>query len=952
MKPIYLFIAALLFISANTFAQAGRDVHGTIIDSTKDTLPGSTVKLIAGKDSISVITDLKGAFLFSAVKATQISLVVQSIGYEAKRIRLTFDNTNNPVFLKPIVLKSATTMLSGVTITDVIPVKIKEDTIEFNAAAYKVRDGAPVEDLIKKIPGADVDKDGNMTFQGKSVTKVRVNGKDFFGGDLKTATQNLPADAVQNVQMLNDYGDQANMTGIKTGDPETVLNINIKPSRNHGYFGQVSAGAGHDAIPDKGSISGSARYIAQGNMFNFNDGQQIAVLANLNNTNTNLFNFGGPGGRQGGGGGPGGNNNNQAGISINRSVGLNYRDSWGKKVTVYGSYSFSDKSTNTISSTIQNNISLVNPSTNSQNSTKDDETKSHRLNFNLEWKPDTVNYLKVTPSYTYIGLNTNQNGSNLLTNQTETVSNYNFTSLSNSSAPNYGINALYNHRFNSHGRNLSINVGTGRTSSRAYQNPVYDYIAGAANAPLDQFINTNSHTDTVGTSLSYIEPIAKKSYLEVNYKYSHSYTVADKETDTLTAANIINNYPLLSNDYNFTFITNRFGLNYRFVEKKYNYVLGVTAQPSILKGYSVTTGMPTSISSFNVSPNAHFIYNFSRSQSFSANYSGYSTQPTFSELQPVTDFSTALYPITGNPDLKPEYNNRIDFRYNNFSFETGNIFFSNFSFTTTANKIVSNTITYPVNYTPNPKLAGTIETQYLNADGYSAAQGFFVFNKPWQKRKYNLFLQGNVSYINNVSYITNIDPNTFDPATEKNNAKTWVIAPGARFRVDITDVIDAEANTTYTINSSKNSINQPGINDNFRTWQLGLNGKNYFWKNWTLSYDYTKYMYYGYKGASNPNIFNTYVERRFLKGNMATIRAGVYDVFNENTGYSATQNGNFVTQTNSNKLGRYYLLTFTYRFTKMAGKGPGFGGPGGPGGPRFGPGPGGPGGGPGGPSAD
>jgi hypothetical protein len=322
-------------------------------------------------------------------------------------------------------------------------------------------------------------------------------------------------------------------------------------------------------------------------------------------------------------------------------------------------------------------------------------------------------------------------------------------------------------------------------------------------------------------------------------------------------------------------------------------------------------------------------------------------------LQPVTDFSNASYPVTGNPELKPEYNNKIDFRYNKFSFETGNVFFSNFSFTKTDNKIVSNTITYPGNYT-NDKLAGTIETQYKNADGYYQAQGFFVFNKPWEKRKYNLFLQSNISYINNISYITNVDQNTFDFTTEKNTAKTLVLSPAIKFRIDIADVIDAEANTTYTINSSKNSINQPGINDNFRSWQLGLNGKNYVWKNWTYSYDYTKTFYYGYKGATNPNIFNTYIERRFLKGNMATLRAGVYDVFNENTGYTSTQNGSFVTQTNSNKLGRYYLLTFTYRFSKMAGKSPV--GPGGPGGPRFGgPGMGGPppgGGGPGGPTAD
>jgi hypothetical protein len=953
MKLIYFFIAALLLTSVTGFAQSGRDVRGTVIDTMKATLPGSSIKLITDKDSLTTITDSKGAFIFNGIKASQFSLVVQSIGYEPIRRRISLDNTNNTVFLKPIALKPSTTLLTGVTITDVIPVKIKEDTVEFSAAAYKVRDGAPVEDMIKKIPGADVDKDGNMTFRGKSVTKVRVNGKDFFGGDLKTATQNLPADAVQNVQMVNDYGDQANLTGIKTGDPETVLNINIKPSRNHGYFGQASLGEGRDAIPQVAGTKDGNRFIAQGNLFNFDGNRQIAVLGNLNNTNTSLFNFGGPGGRQGGGGGPPGSNNATNGITTARSFGFNYRDSWGKKITVYGSYSFSDNSVNTTSSTLQNNISLVNPSTNSQSSVQMDEKKNHRFNFNMEYKPDTVNYLKVSPSYSFAGVSTTQNGSNLLTRDSTTVSNYNFKSLSHSSAPNYGINALYNHRFNGHGRNFSINLGAGRTTSNQYQNPVYTYIDGAANAPLNQFINTNSHTDTVGTSLSYIEPLSKKTYIEVNYNFRHSYTTADKETDTLASNGTdINNYPLLSNNYNFTFITNRFGLNYRFVEKKYNYVLGVTAQPSVLNGYSPSTGQSTHISSFNVSPNAHFIYNFSRTQSISANYSGSSSQPTFSELQPVTDFSNASYPITGNPDLKPEYNNRFDFRYNKFDFASGNVFFSNLSFTQTNNKIVSNTITYPSTYTPNNKLAGTIATGYLNADGYYSAQGFYVFAKPWQKRRYNLFFVGNLSYSNNISYISNVDASTFDVTPEKNIAKTIVASQGVRFRVDITDIIDAEASTNYSINSSKNSINQPGINDNFRTWQLGLNGKNYFWKNWTLSYDYTKTLYYGYKGATNPNLLNTYVERRFLKGNMAALRAGVYDVFNENTGYTSTQNGSYITQTNANRLGRYYLLTFTYRFNKMAGKAPALG-PGGPGRGFGGPPPGGGGfGGPGGPSSD
>jgi hypothetical protein len=947
MKIKYTFILAFLFISFSSYAQIARDIHGSVQDSTKQTLPGSVVKLLTGTDSLSTITDAKGGFVFAGVKASQFSLVIQSIGYESIRRRIVLDNTTTPVFLKPIILKPSTTMLNTVTISDVNAVKIKEDTVEFNAAAYKVRDGAPVEDVIKKIPGADVDKNGNVTFQGKSVTKVRVNGKEFFGGDLKSATQNLPADAVQSVQMVSDYGDQANLTGIKTGDPETILNINIKPSRNHGYFGQASVGDGRDAIPQVAGTNEGNRYIAQGNLFSFADSRQIAVLGNLNNTNTSLFTFGGPGGggggRPGGGGGPPGANNATNGITTARSIGFNYRDAWGKKITVYGSYSFADNSIYTVSSTIQNNISLANPSTNTQSNTQNDEKKNHRFIFNMEFKPDTINYIKFTPQFTYAGVNTTQNGANNLVNNSQTISDYTFQSLSHSQSPAYGANVLFNHRFNSHGLNFSVNAGAGTYHTNQYQNPSYIYLQGASNAPLDQFINTNSRTDTVGTNLSFIQPLSKKTYLEAVYGYRHSSTSSDKQTDTLTSTNAINNYPLLSNNYNFTFTTNRFGLNYRFVEKKYNYVLGIIGQESVLNGNSFTTNHSTSTSSFNLSPNAHLIYNFSRSQSLSVNYSGSSSQPSFSQLQPVTDFSNATYPITGNADLKPEYNNSFSVRYNKFDFASGNVFFSNFSFTQVDNRIVPNTINYPRNYTPDHKFDGAIETRYRNTAGYYSAQGFYVFAKPFEKRKYNLFFIGNIAYNNNISYITNIDANTFSPTTEENIAKTLVLSQGVRFRVDITDIIDAEFNTNYSVNHSNNSITQANINNNFRSWTVGVNGKNYFWKDWTLSYDFSKVSYYGYKGSTNPNILNTYVERRFLKKNVGTIRLSAMDLFNQNTGYTSSQNGSFITQTNANRLGRYYLLTFTLRLQKMAGKAPQMG-PGGPG-----RGPGGPGGGPGGP---
>ncbi|GAA3981238.1 TonB-dependent receptor [Mucilaginibacter dorajii] len=938
MKTVYLFIITSL-ISFTSFAQTGRQIKGIVKDSTGVTLPGTTIKLLTGTDSTTVITDNAGSFTFDNVKANQFSLVLNSIGYQGLRRRFILDNANTPVSLKPIILKNDTYMLNTVTISDANPIKLKEDTIEFNAAAYPVRDNAPVEDVIKKLPGVDVDKDGNITAQGKSVTKVRVNGKDFFGGDVKSATKNLPADIVQNIQIIDDYGDQANLTGIKSGEPDKILNITIKQSKNYGYFGQASVGGGKDAIPSVDGSKNDNRYVASANVFSFNGDRQLAFLGNLNNTNTNLFTFGGGGPRGGGPGGPpGGNSSNTNGITTARSFGFNYRDSWGKKITAYGSYSFADNSVYTVSKTIQNNISSTNPSTNTNNSTQNDEKLNHRFNFNIEIKPDTVNYIKITPTYAYAKVNTTQTGSSLLVNNSETVSNYNFVTASNQSEPNYGANILFNHRFKTHGRNFSINVGAGSYSINKYQNPVYTYIDGAANAPLNQFINTNSRTDSLGTSVSYLEPLSKKSYLEATYAYHYAYTTADKLTDTLNADGVTKDYySLLSNNYNSTFITNRFGLNYRFIDKKYNYTLGLVAQPTILRGRSVMNNSSTDINTFNWAPNARFIYNFSRNQSLSLNYNGASNQPTYTELQPVTDFSNASYPIQGNPDLKPEFNNNLSIKYNKFDFATGNVFFSNLSFTTTDNKIVANTITYPKTYTPNSKLAGSILTQYLNADGYYSAQGFYVFAKPWDKRKYNLFFIGNVAYNNNISYISNVDSASYAMTTEKNIAKNLVLSQGVKFRLSIENVVDAEASTTYAVNKSNNSLKNANINNNFSSLNLGVNGKNYLWKDWTVSYDYSKMLYYGYKGATNPNILNTYVERRFLAGNAATIRLSAMDVFNQNTGYTSTQSGSYVTQTNTNRLGRYYLLSFTLKLQKFAGKKPNMG-PGGPGGPGGGPG--------------
>jgi hypothetical protein len=957
MKHLYLILTFILLGILQSNAQEGRQVSGTVLDSTKLSLPGSNIRLTSDKgDSTITIADVNGKFTFPSVKGTKINLAITSIGFQSIIKHYTLDADTKPVDIGSIILKSDTRQLAGVTIIGVNPVVFKEDTVEYKVSAYPVRENAPVEDVLKKIPGIDVSKDGTVTAQGKQVTKVRVNGKDFFGGDVQSATKNLPADVIESVQIVDDYGDQANLTGVKTGEPDKILNFTIRKDKNYGYFGQATAGDGSDILPKNPGVTNDNRYLGLVNFFKFKGDQQISVLGSVNNTNVNTFTFGTPtggntgGGGFGGGGGGGGRGNalrggstgsttNANGITDAHSIGLNFRDQWGKNVAVYGSYSYNNNTTFTNATSIQTNNNATQSQSN-QSSRETSNPVNHRFNFNVEWKPDTINYFKFTPTFSY--QSTDVTSLDSVTSSRLGITNqaYTSTSISNSTSPNYGITALYNHRFNSKGRNLSINFNANTSKNSSFDNPIYNYTIGSPTAPVNQRINTDSRTNSYGVNLSYLEPIGKVSFLEFNYAYNHSFTSSDKATtvaDTLTGTNFSRD-SLLSNKYDYTFTTNRFGLNYRIVEKKYNLTLGVGGQPSTLAGtnFKTTPATTTSITTFNVIPAASFNYNFSRSKALRFNYNGRSNQPSFNQLQPVIDFSNALYPVQGNPNLKPEFANTFSLRYNNFSFQTGDIFFSTLSYTTTSNKIVSNTITFPLGYYPavlatataqQKRLLNTNLTQYLNTGGYSSFSGNVVYSKPWAERKYTLLFGTAVSYTNNIGFSQTVDSALVYSPMEKNLAKTLSVVPNLRLRMNITDIIDAELNSRLTINKTTNSLHNPVFdsNTNTRTLELGANGKNYFWKDWTLSYDYTKQINYGYSSAlniKNPNLLNAYVERRFLKDHRGTLRLAAYDLFNENTGYSYIANGSTVTQSNVNKLGRYFLVSFTLRLQKFSGKAP------------------------------
>lgn len=938
MKRLIFTFSLIAALGGFARAQSTHTITGSIIDTTKQTVPGATIKLKTDLgDSTTRVTGLDGNFNFANIKATKITLTITSIGYQGQIKHFTFADDGKPLALGAVILKNMSTVLGGVTIVGITPVTLKEDTTQYSAAAYKVRDNAPVEDLIKKLPGIDVDKDGAVTAKGKTVSKIRINGKDVFGGDLQSITKNLPADVVENIQLIDDYGDQANLTGIKSGDPTQIINLTIRKDKNFGYSANLTGGGGRDALP--APQANASRYSGQVNSFKFKGDQQIYLLGNFNNVNANTFNFGGGGGGGNFGGGGGGGRGNAArgagaggsnGLTDTHTAGLNYRDQWGTNLSVYGSYSFQDNVTNTISTTKQQNGIGADGSINRQNSTEINNTLNHRFTFNMEWKPDTINYVKFTPTYSYSKIRTNYKddyATNTISNNVETpFSAYRSTAGSNSISPNYGASLLVNHRLHKPGRNLSF-FGTGSsTHTDLDQNPVYDYYFGTIpnNTAGTQYVTTGTRVNSVNTNVSYLEPLSKVSFLEFSYNFSYSHTTSEKVFSGLNGAT--NEYvidPAQSNDYRYNFSTHRFSANYRLIEKDYNLTLGVGGQPSVLDGYSPSLSTSTHVSRFNFVPTARYVYNISKSQSLNVQYNGNPNQPTFNQLQPVIDRSNPQYPVQGNPNLSQEFTNNINIRYNKFSFEGGDTFFFNVNYSQTDNKVVTNSIfTSP----------SVILTQYLNADGYWTAGGFANYSKPWDNRKFTLSFGGNVNYVNNVGFQNSV----------QNIAKTLSFAPNTNFRVDITDVIDTRISTSYSVNKTDNTINDAmtTASSNIRAWNIGLNGKNYLWKDWTVSYDLTKTNNYGYTiPITNPTILNVYVERRFLKNNMATIRLAGNDLFNQQTGFSITNTPIARTESNVNRLGRYFLLTLNIRLQKFAGRAPSSGmgddrGPGGRGGDR------------------
>ncbi len=934
---VALSAALFFFLVLPGISQTQKRVQGTLSDSHGEAIVGASIKLISDQDSVQTSSSKEGLFSFNNVKGTRFMLTVTSLGYDTLQQGYTFDPGKNELIL-PISLNESSRMLAEVSVTGAAAITVKEDTLEYSTKNLRLREGALVGDALKKLDGVEVDKDGNVTAQGETVTRARINGKDFFGGDIKAAIQNLPAEIVDRIQIVDDYGDMANITGNRSGDPERVLNLEIAPDKNNGDFGNFRVGGGTDE-----------RYQVTGSYGKFKEGMQLSVLGNLNNVNANLFDFnirsggarrGSRGGSFGRGFGGGGGASN--GLTNTQSIGVNYRQDFSQKLTMYGEYSFGHTDNTTLSDEFREARLPEGITYTSSNMDNGSIGNDHRVSWNIEYKPDDKNYIKFSPNLSFrqsqsnnLSLSTNRQDEQLINDLTT-------KQLNKSYAPNYGASGLYNRRLSDKGRNIFVNfslntASTEQDQERILNTLVYETAIEDLDSVYQQhLVDLENKSLNGGGTLSYIEPLGQYSTLELSYDFNFASYDNYRNANAYDSDGVIIDNPEYNNNrmYDYTFYTHRGTVSYRYRKDKWNYSFGVAAQPNLLQGGGNIDGNAIDIhrSGFNWMPVARVEYEVSRTKRFNINYSGRASEPSFTQLQPFTDYSNANAPITGNPDLSAEFTHELRMFYRNFNISGGNSFFAGITGSLAEDKIVTNRTTFI-----DDSIGVVQATEYLNTNGFYNGRGFYNFSKPFANRTYTLSFGGMVMYNNNVSYVTSEAANQGGPLgqTLRNIARNWVLSQNVNFRYNPKETLEITPGVRYTYNTTANTVtSRNNANNNVSTWALTLNGTVNITPTWVFSADLAKTSNNGYTSSvgANPMIIDAYIEKQFFKGRNGAIRFQAFDLLNEQTNVSRSVMENMIIDSRTNRLARYFMLTLSYRFSNFAGGSMGFEGPGGPGG--------------------
>lgn len=957
MKRFLLGLLLMVGVAISAFAQSGGSrgsVSGTVIDKGDNSpVIQATVQLLSVKDSSMVVgnvTDLNGHFSLS-VRPGKYLLKISYIGYSPYFKQVVLSRNNLRANVGKVPLEADAIMLAeAVVVAEAPEVTAAEDTLVYNSSAYRVPEGSALEELVKKLPGAEVDESGKITINGKEIKKIMIDGKEFFADDPNIAMKNLPVNIIDKVRAYDKQSDLARVTGIDDGEEETVLDLSVKPGMNKGWFGNVDLAAGT-----------KDRYSGKVMLNRFVGNNQFTVIGSMNNVNDNGYPGGGGGFRWGG----------QNGLTSIKMGGFNF-STQSEKLETGGSVNYNYKDADIISKQASETfVSSASSSFKNALTSNRNKTTSLTADFRIEWKPDTMTTVIVRPRLTY-GKDNNGSGTHSYTfnqdpgystdeilnagdNLSDLIPEENIVntilrnSLQKGSDFNVGGSAMINRRLGKAGRNITFRGTYNYTnsSSEQFSESKTDYFqkteADLTGKDLEEILNRYITTPTLnynyGARFTYSEPIFKGGFLQFSYNFQYKRSKSDNSTYTMPEDWVISQG--FGGDYmgeldtqnsksaQYTYYNHQADISLRWIREKMRLNVGASFQPQKSKLTYKKDQLDTATVRrvFNFTPTFDFRYNFSKTSQLRINYRGRSSQPSMTDLLPIEDTTDPLNIRRGNPGLKPAFTNTFMAFYNTFNTKTQRGIMTHFRFENVMNSI-SNRSIY------DQSTGGTI-TQPDNINGNWNLFGILGSNTALRNKKYTINTFTMARYNNIVSYMSDMQSQGL---SDKN--KTRQLSLSERLRGTYrNDWWEFSLNGSLAYTHSRNSFKEE---NNMDTYQFSYGASTNVRLPWNMSLatDISQNSRRGYADASmnrDELIWNAQISQDFLKGNAATVSIQFYDILRNQSNISRVISAAMRSDTEYNAIYSYCMIHFIYRLNLFGGKGAGprMGGPGGPG---FGPG--------------
>ena len=935
MKRLLSLIIVCVCASAVAMAQEKDVVVSGLVQDKKSAEPvmQATVQLLTVKDSSFVagnVTDLEGKFALPGVAEGNYLLKVSYTGYTPQWKSL---NLKKSADVGIIALEQDAVLLKQATVTaELAEVQVVEDTVMYNAGAYRVPPGSMLEELVKKMPGAQIDENGKITINGKEIKKFKMNGQDFFSGDTETAMKNVPVEMVERLKVYDQQSDLARVTGIDDGNEETVIDMQVKPGMAKGWFGNTDLGYGTEE-----------RYAGRAMLNRFDDAAQMSLLGNAGNVGGRGF----PGGGMGGGfmGGMGG-----GGLRSNKDAGFNFAFEKGN-IEFGGDIRYrhndSDSKTKTSSETFLQQGSSFSNSRSSNMSCND----GWDINFRLEWDIDTLTNLIFRPRFSVSKSNSTSESVSATFNQDP----YEFTedplgnidandiwkgeevrvnadrskSESNSESLSASGTLQLNRRLNDEGRNItfvgSYSYGDSESESVSASEVKYFLDANRNEDIRNRYNVTPGKNWNYSAQLTYSEPIMYQTYLQLSYKFTESYNKNDRSTydfsdaypDYMTSSLL--GFPMLPEDYKdyLDKAQSQFSEYYNYNHEiqamlrinrdDYQFNVGFTVLPQKSEMEYRYLKIDTTVTRnvINFTPNVRFRYRWDRQTQLDVNYRGRSSQPSMTDMLDFEDDTNPLNITQGNPGLKPSFSHNLSANFRTFNMESQRSIFGMLSGQLTQNS-VSSKVTY------NTETGGRI-TRPENINGNWSANGMFGFNTALPNKKFTVSSNTNARYDNSVQFFAQ---NGLE--SQKSTTRNINLGENLRgtYRNDWESGWGLEVSLTGNLNY-QHAENEMQPDRNMDTYMFSYGGStnvNFPW-NMTLSTDMNMNSRRGYSDPNmntNELIWNAQIAQTLFNG-AATLSLQFYDILQEQSNISRTINASMRRDSESNAINSYCMVHFIYR---------------------------------------